>query len=76
MQTHANNAFDVAPIAFLGKLPTACGPKVYRLAKDGNHAVKAFGPLFTLAKAEAYQRNMIAAGFDVLVINTASGVTV
>lgn len=74
MQSHANSAFDVAPIAFLGKLPMDCGPKVYRLAKDGNHAVKAFGPLFTLAKAEAYQRDMSAAGFNVLVINTASGV--
>jgi len=49
--------------------------KTYRLAKEvtpaiGESYIQQFGPLFTLAKAESYAKDMRLAGFDVLVINT------
>ena len=46
--------------------------KTYRLAIDSEHAVKPFGPLFTLQQAEKYQDDMILGGFNVLVINCAT----
>jgi len=50
--------------------------KTYRLAKDTPHAVKAFGPLFTLDKAQAYQADMALGGIDVLVVNCATDIDV
>ena len=43
---------------------------IYRLARDGIWQIMPFGPLFSLAKAQAYQADMALAGFNVLVINT------
>ena len=42
----------------------------YRLARNGSFRVEPFGPAMTLAKAQAYQADMIKGGFDVLVVNT------
>ena len=42
----------------------------YRLARNGSFRVEPFGPAMTLAKAQAYQADIIKGGFDVLVINT------
>lgn len=44
--------------------------KAYRLAKDGAYQLQPFGPLLTLAQAQAYQADMALGGFDVLVINS------
>jgi hypothetical protein len=49
---------------------THTGNRIYRLAKDGAYQVQPFGPLLTLAQAQAYQVDMALGGFDVLVINT------
>lgn len=46
------------------------GNRIYRLAKDGAYQVQPFGPLLTLAQAQAYQVDMALGGFDVLVINS------
>lgn len=49
--------------------------KTYKLAKNRNHAAamdSTFGPLMTLAQAQAYQADMIRGGFDVLVVNMAT----
>jgi hypothetical protein len=43
---------------------------IYRLAKEGVYQLQPFGPLLTLAQAQAYQADMILGGFDVLVINS------
>lgn len=43
---------------------------IYRLAKDGAYQVQPFGPLLTLAQAQAYQKDMTLGGFDVLILNT------
>lgn len=42
----------------------------YRLAKNREYHVIPFGPVMTLAQAQMYQADMIAGGFDCLVINT------
>jgi len=46
------------------------GAAIYRLAKDGAYQLQPFGPLLTLAQAQAYQADMALGGFDVLVINS------
>jgi len=47
----------------------AYGLKTYRLAKCNAYNIVPFGPLFTLAQAQAYQADLILGGFNVLVIN-------
>ena len=42
----------------------------YRLAKEGDYMVIPFGPLLTLAQAQAYQADLALAGMPCLVINT------
>ena len=44
-------------------------PKTYRLARDGAFQIVPFGPLMTLARAEAYQVDMTLAGFPCIVVN-------
>lgn len=46
--------------------------KTYRLARNTKYAVKPFGPFLSLQEAESYQADMIAGGFDVLVVNIAT----
>jgi len=41
----------------------------YQLATVHLHHVAPFGPLMTLAEAQAYQRDMAKAGFPVVVVN-------
>lgn len=43
---------------------------IYRLAREGTWQVQPFGPLLTLAQAQAYQADMALANCLVLVINT------
>lgn len=54
----------------MSHLTTIKTAAIYRLAKDGVWNIQPFGPLFTLAKAQAYQADMALAGCSVLVINT------
>ena len=42
---------------------------IYRLAKEGTYQLQPFGPLLTLAQAQAYQADMALANCLVLVIN-------
>ena len=46
------------------------GATIYRLAREGTWQVQPFGPLLTLAQAQAYQADLALAGMPCLVINT------
>ena len=46
------------------------GATIYRLAREGTWQVQPFGPLLTLAQAQAYQADMVLAGFPVLILNS------
>jgi hypothetical protein len=49
---------------------THTGTKAYRLAREGAWQVEPFGPLLTLAQAQAYQADMALANCLVLIVNT------
>jgi len=42
----------------------------YKLATVHLHHIASFGPLMTLAQAQAFQIDMAKAGFPVVVVNT------
>ena len=54
----------------MSHLTTIKTAPIYRLARDGIWNIQPFGPLFSLAKAQAYQSLMAMANVHVLVINT------